>query len=241
MKQLLCVFILSLTVPVVAVEPATEKKGEDHSQPSARTEQNLEGWKIRVDDRLLHAPHEALGTQALRFLEAKLVEIKAVVPAERVQELQTVTIVLDLNCGKLGSWQYHPDAGWLKAHGFPTDLAKCVHLPRAAEVVTRRNIREQPWAVMHELAHAYHDQVLTFEEPRIMEAFERFKQSGHGDATLLYDGRKVKHYALSNHKEFFAEMTESFFGFNDFYPFNRAELKESEPELLALLTRIWEK
>ncbi len=40
--------------------------------------------------------------------------------------------------------------------------------------------------------------------------------------------------------EFFAEMTESFFGVNDFYPFNHlAELKEAEPELFQLLTDIW--
>jgi hypothetical protein len=34
-------------------------------------------------------------------------------------------------------------------------------------------------------------------------------------------------------------MTEAFFGVNDFYPFNRAELREAEPELFDLLSRIW--
>jgi hypothetical protein len=50
----------------------------------------------------------------------------------------------------------------------------------------------------------------------------------------------VRHYALTNHKEFFAEMTESYFGVNDFFPFNRAELRESEPEIYALLRDVWE-
>ena len=31
-------------------------------------------------------------------------------------------------------------------------------------------------------------------------------------------------------------MTEAFFGVNDFYPFNRAELQQAEPEIFALLT-----
>ena len=209
-------------------------------QPKSRTERNIEGWTVRVDDRLLEAASDAaLGARALRFLEAKLVEIKVVVPAERVKDLQAVAIVLDLNCGKLGSMQYHPDAGWLIANGYPTDLAKCVHLPRAADVVTRRNINEQPWVILHELAHAYHDQKLGFDEPRIQAAYERFKQSGRGDAALLYNGKRVKHYGLTNHKEFFAEMTEAFFGVNDFFPFNRAELQEVEPELFQLLTEIW--
>lgn len=208
--------------------------------PTSRTVRELEGWKLRVDDRLLgDAQDAALGMRTLRFLEAKLVEIKAVVPPDRVKDLQEVTIVLDLNCGKLGAMQYHPSAGWLKANGYSEDLARCVHLPRAADVVTSRNIREQPWVILHELAHAYHDQKLSFDEPRIVAAYERFKRSGHGDATLLYNGKRVKHYGLTNPMEFFAEMTESYFGSNDFYPFNRAELQESEPELFQLLTEIW--
>ena len=219
--------------------PPAEGKAE-LPQPTSRSVRELEGWTIRVDDRLLgDASDAALGAKAIRFLEAKLVEIKAVVPEERVKDLQAVTIVLDLNCGKLGSMQYHPNAGWLKANGFPTDLAKCVHLPRAADVATRRNINEQPWVILHELAHAFHDQRLDFDEPRIKAAHAKFKESGHGDAALLYNGKRVRHYGLTNQMEFFAEMTESFFGVNDFFPFNRAELQEAEPELFQLLTEIW--
>jgi hypothetical protein len=209
-------------------------------QPASRTARDIEGWKIIVDDRLTKGPDEELGTKALKFLEAKLVEIKAVVPAARVKEIQTIAIVLDLNCGDLGPMQYHPDAGWLKANGYSTDLAKCVHLPRAADLPTRRNINEQPWVILHELAHGYHDQMLGFEEPRILAAFEAFKKSGRGDMALLFDGNRVKHYGLTDQKEFFAEMTESYFGVNDFFPFNRAELKGAEPELFELLKEIWE-
>ena len=34
-------------------------------------------------------------------------------------------------------------------------------------------------------------------------------------------------------------MTESYFGHNDFFPFNRAELRREEPEIFELLTKIW--
>ncbi len=225
---------------VTLLTPSVSKAEAQLPQPTSRSDRNLEGWTIRVDDRLLGESADApLGARALRFLEAKLVEIKAVVPAERLKDLQQFTIVLDLNCGNLGAMQYHPDAGWLKAHGFPIELAKCVHLPRAADVATRRNINEQPWVILHELAHAFHDQKLDFDEPRIMAAYQKFKQSGHGDAALLYNGKRVKHYGLTDQKEFFAEMTESYFGVNDFFPFNRAELQEAEPELFQLLKEIW--
>jgi hypothetical protein len=44
---------------------------------------------------------------------------------------------------------------------------------------------------------------------------------------------------LTNHKEFFAEMTEAYFGTNDFFPFVNGELKQAEPEVFALLRDIW--
>ncbi len=216
------------------------KAKTEPAKPTSHTDRKLEGWTIRVDDRLLKGPDEALGTRALRFLEGKLSDIKVVVPEDKLKKLQAVIIVLDLSHGKLGSMQYHPSAGWLKANGYSTDLEKCVHIPRAADLPTKRNINEQPWVILHELAHAYHDQVLGFDEPRIKEAYEKYKKSGRGDKTLLFNGKRVKHYALTNHKEFFAEMTEAYFGVNDFFPFNRAELKEAEPEIHALLTIIWE-
>ena len=232
MKAVLTLIVLTgMVTTLFAAEP---------SQPKSRTEQSLEGWTIRIDDRLTaDAPDAALGQRALKFLEAKLVEIKSVVPAGKVALLQRVPIILDLECGKLRSMQYHPSAGWLKDNGFPEELAKCVHLPRAADVATRRNINEQPWVILHELAHAFHDQHLSFEHPEIKAAQEAYKASGRGDATLLYNGKKVKHYALTNQMEFFAEMTEAYFGMNDFYPFNRAELQDAEPEIFQLLHSIW--
>jgi hypothetical protein len=50
----------------------------------------------------------------------------------------------------------------------------------------------------------------------------------------------VRHYALADHREFFGEMTEAYFGSNDFFPFNRAELMTAEPRIYQLLETIWE-
>lgn len=238
--------IVALFVAFCAAQPLAARAADpfpgksETVKPVPRTVKKIEEWTVRVDDRLLVAPDDELGAKALRFLEYKLADIKIVVPADKVKKLQEVPIVLDLMHGRLGPMQYHPSAGWLKENGYATELAKCVHLPRAADLVTTRNTREQPWVILHELAHAYHDRVLGFEEPRVKEAFERYKKSGRGEKTLLHNGTRVKHYALTNQMEFFAEMTESYFGSNDFFPFNRAELKESEPEIYELMQHVWE-
>jgi tRNA U38,U39,U40 pseudouridine synthase TruA len=95
--------------------------------------------------------------------------------------------------------------------------------------------------MLHELAHAYHDQVLGFDHPGVMKRYEAAKEAGLYDRVLHIDSQERKHYALTNHKEFFAEMTEAYFGTNDFYPFVRSELKRHDPETYRLLEEIWGK
>jgi hypothetical protein len=157
----------------------------------------------------------------------------------KLEKLHAVTIVLDLSHGNLTAMQYHPDRGWLVTHGYDPELQHCVHIPVAAELLEPPQINVQPWCVLHELAHAYHDQVMGFDEDRIRSAYDRYKKSGHGDNVLLAIGERGRHYALTDHKEFFAEMTESYFGTNDFFPFNRGELMTAEPEIYRLMLSVW--
>jgi dipeptidyl-peptidase-4 len=98
---------------------------------------------------------------------------------------------------------------------------------------------KHPAVVLHELAHSYHDQVLGFDDPRILAAYKRAMDAGLYDEVLLYTGRKVRAYAAENHYEYFAEGTEAYFYRNDFYPFVKAELKEHDPVLYNLLVEIW--
>jgi hypothetical protein len=232
------VCLLAPSLSIRADEP--EKPTSEPPKPTARTERIIVGWTVRIDDRLLATPDQALGERALKLLDARLTDIANVVAPGPLAELRKVPIVLDLSHGKLTSMQYHPSAGWLTDNGYSAELAKCVHIPVAARFVDPRHQHIQPWCVLHELAHSYHDRVLGFDEPRIQAAWEHYVASGHGDS-VLYTGnaKPQRHYALTNHKEFFAEMSEAYFGVNDFFPFTHPELRETEPETYALLAEIW--
>ena len=93
--------------------------------------------------------------------------------------------------------------------------------------------------ILHELAHSYHDQILSFDRPDIIQAYEKAKSAGTYEEVLLYTGRRVRHYAMTDHKEYFAEATEAYFYRNDFYPFVAAELKKHDPALYELMARTW--
>jgi len=233
-------------VPLVALgflfSEGTGSRAEDVPQtdlPQVHQVREVEGWSVHVDSRLLQPPHEELGKNALRLLTDRLYEVQLVVPEDKVKRLRQVPIWLDLNHGDLTAMQYHPSAGWLKAHGYSEALAKVVHVPFAERFASPRHHQQQPWAILHELAHAYHDQELSFDNPRIREVWQRVKDTGRFDKVLHIDGREQKHYALTNPMEFFAEMSEAYFGLNDFYPFHRAELQRDWPEIHRLLQETW--
>jgi hypothetical protein len=207
--------------------------------PASHSSRQIEGWTVRVDDRLLNGEGAATGEHALKLLTARLVLIGDVVPPQPLAKLREVPIQLDQTHGALHAMQYHPSAGWLKAHGYSETLAKCVHIPDVQDFVSPSENHRQPWAVLHELAHAYHDRVLGFDDPRIIEAYKAFRESGRYKSVLTINGTTHEHYALTDEKEFFAEMTECYFGTNDFYPFVASELKQAEPGIFAMLREIW--
>lgn len=231
-----CILAWSLTVAGASDAP---KKYDNADRPTAHTIRKIEDWTVHIDNRLLSGMDKELGDRALRILANRLYDIKLVVPADKVARLQKVPIWLDKAHGKLRSAQYHPSAGWLKGNGYSPELAKCVHIPVASDFASVEHQRIQPWSVMHELAHAYHDQVLGFNNDDIHAAWARFRDSGKYKSVLHIGGRMTSHYGLTDPMEYFAEMTEAYFGHNDFFPFNRAELEREEPETFKLLTKIW--
>ena len=232
MKHLLILLVATLCA-------LSSSAAERPALPTAHTTRNLEGWTVRVDDRLLTGPSAALGERALKLLQARLVAITFVVPEPALTKLRAVTLQLDRDHGELRPMQYHPSRGWLKEKGYNEALAKCVHIPSAEGFLAPFDIHRMPWVVLHELAHAYHDQVLGFDEPRLVAAWKKFRDSGQYQSVLTSYGAMREHYGLNNVKEFFAELTESYFGSNDFYPFVAGELKQAEPETFALLAEIW--
>jgi hypothetical protein len=201
-------------------------------------ERKIEGWTVMVDPAVLAEENRQQGQAALQALANHLQRVKYIVPEDRAAQLQELPIWIDWQ-HELGAMQYHPDRGWLLAKGYDPRLVKHVHIPRATALLDRGQWAKHPYVVLHELAHAFHDQVLSFDDPTIISAYEKMKQEGNYQQVLLHSGRKAKHYALSNHKEYFAESTEAYFGVNDFYPFVRAELKEHDPRMYELMIKFW--
>jgi len=231
----LCCLFLSASAPFVSAQDAKDVDPV-RFDPVMR---DIEGWKVHVEPALIEGEHKEEGARALVMLANHLQRIKILVPAEPLAKMQQVEIWIEHDHPRLKSMQYHPSKGWLVANRHDPRLTKKVHITQARELLSRSQMLKHPAVILHELAHGYHDQILSFDNPEVIATFAKAKAAGTYESVLLYTGKKVKHYGLSNHKEYFAEGTEAYFYRNDFYPFVQAELKEHDPTLHELLVKIW--
>jgi hypothetical protein len=238
-------FALAVAVLWHFLPPAAAQSLPANEIPNATTvrfdpvRREIEGWTVHVEPALIDGEHADEGTRALTMLANHFQRIRILVPAEPLAKLQKIEFWVEQGHPELKAMQYHPSRKWLVDHGHDPRLARKVHVTHAAELLSREQMLKHPAVILHELAHGYHDQVLSFDNPEIIAVFERAKAAGIYEEVLLYTGRKVKHYGLNNHKEYFAEGTEAYFYRNDFYPFVRAELKEHDAPLHDLLQKVW--
>ncbi len=202
-------------------------------------QRQIEGWTVHIDPALLDGVHQEEGTRAVAMLANHLQRIRILVPTAALEKLQDVEIWIEHDHPRLKGMQYHPTREWLNEHGHDPRLTRKVHIPQASQLLSREQMLKHPAVVLHELAHGYHHQVLGFDDPEVIRVFKQAVESGNYEDVLLYTSQSVRHYGLTDHKEYFAEGTEAFFYRNDFYPFVRAELKQHDPALHDLLQKIW--
>jgi hypothetical protein len=232
---------LSLACVVAVVADAQDNKAVGKVGWIEPVKREIEGWTVHVDPRLLNGEDAVEGGRALKMLANHLARITILLPEKQLADLRRMEIWIEHSHPELRPMQYHPDADWLAGHGYDPRLAKKVHIPQAAELLSRQQMLKHPAVILHELAHAYHDQVLGFEDAGILAAYRKAMKDGGYEKVLLYNGRTVKHYGATDHKEYFAEATEAYFYHNDFYPFVRAELRQHDPTGHAEMERVWGK
>lgn len=231
-------FVVSMVVLSLSLLAACVEAAEPYPERETRM---VAGWTVHIDRRLLENEREKTDA-ALKMLETMLDEIVRVVPEKPVAKLKEVPLWFTAAYPGVGERaEYHPGAGWLKDNGRDPKMVKGVEFTNIRSFAAE--VRRMPNFALHELAHAYHDRVLGFDEARIVATYQAAKESKRYEQVERRDseGRKStgKHYGLTDQKEYFAEGTESFFARNDFYPYDNAELREHDPRLHQLLGEIW--
>ena len=208
-------------------------KDQPYEPTSHYTVKNIEGWKVYVNNGLLPGGRfEATGAKALKGLKNHMVKLKQMVREPGIAKFHTVPLWLEVDStrgpkGRTSAYQYHPGLGWLKKMDFNPKKVKCVEYGNAASLARRSFVRGVT-VLLHEYAHSYHDQTLSFNHPEVMAAYKRAVEG------TTYPKRD---WVKSNHKEFFAGVTTRYHGTKT----EREALVERDPILAKLLLKIWGK
>ena len=203
----------------------------------------IEGWSVLVSRDLL-ASEGGATAKALELLKVQLQEIVRLLPKNAVVELQKVPLYFSPEYrGIRPSAEYHPGADWLASNGRDPAMAKGVEFTNIR--VFDEDTKRMPNFALHELAHGYHDRFLPqgHDNPQVKAAYAKAKEAGSYERVERQDSQGNKRmdraYALTNPAEYFAETTEAYFSRNDFYPYNREELKKHDPGMFELLGNLW--
>ncbi len=196
---------------------------------------------------LVHPDAPADGLKFRRVRAALLVDLETIaarVPAPALAVLHESKIVVTPETPARGTFTgrgmcFHESAPWLTENGFDADREGTVEICNMDDFLLWRS--EQPMMTLHELAHAYHWR-LGFERPDLSAAYRAARDAGLYERVayaLAPEGETRKAYALVNHKEYFAELSEACFGHNDYFPFTREELRAYDAAGFATVDRLW--
>lgn len=207
-----------------------------HEKTDSYTVQNMHGFIVRVSSAAMAHPETT--EPALTLLDEELREVIELAPEHTHKVLRSVPIWIEHNAPEHPCACYHPGKQWLIDNGFNPDKEKGIEIANPSNFVEWTN-QSQPLMVLHELAHAYHHIALGYDHALIASCFKKAQASGAYDEVMHISGKPRKHYALSNDREYFAELTESYFGKNDFEPFTRDELRVFDPDGFAMIEQLW--
>jgi hypothetical protein len=194
----------------------------------------IEGWKVLVSSELRMRDPQTLA-RCLEVLSESLRGIVKGVPRAALEKIRHVPIWLEYDDSRNHGGVYHASRAWLIENNMNPAKEKSVQFTKNLATL----IATQPMMVLHELAHAYHDQVLSFQDPLIMAAYQRALSSRRYDNVERNNGRHERAYAMTDHTEYFAELSEAYFGVNDFFPFTRAQLASFDPESFDVIAAAW--
>jgi hypothetical protein len=233
---------LLLVLPAVALaQPKDRPSPLDKIDGYKR--HTVEGFTLMVSDAVANADVKGFDRKPMAVLELELKMVVKIMTAKQVDALRKLPVWVEWD--EQEKMQNGRDGSALAVYygGHQAALLKEGKQPLKAKAVTVLRMKgltqeHQPktdsgrCVLLHEFAHAVHDQLLGFDHAGIKAAYAQAMER------KLYDKNQ---YVSTNDAEFFAETTCAYFDQLHHFPKTRSELKAHDPATHKLLEGIWGK
>ena len=195
----------------------------------------IKGWTVYVCPRLREL--RGYSRQMTKLLDYKLHLINIYLPDSSLDKLKAIPIWLELESDAVPYVAYHNSKDALKAKGLNPDKVGAIEIGSCGNFAAWQEF--QKFLLLRYMAYAHFDKYLSDDKNLIDSARGKALKVGKYASVLRFDGKKVRHPALGSAKEYFARMTESYYGLSDHYPFIQFELRQYDSEVCDLLTKLW--
>ena len=192
LKRGLIDMIIALAIPCLTIAsfclqppPCCNMPGEAQQESSEPIEpprptgdydvRVMRGWTVRINPDVAEDDPELLEA-TLEQLDHQLYGITRVIPEKALSRLQAIEIWVELDMHKTACMCYHVSREWLVPNGYNADKEGAVEIGNARAFLEWT--KGQPWMVLHELAHGYHDKVFGYDNETIIEGWTRMKDAG---------------------------------------------------------------
>ena len=196
----------------------------------------LEGWTVYIEQKLVNDNDKRV-FPALKILSNKLSETKKLLPSQHLPSLIQVPIWISENTGGLAEF-YFFDGRVYRNERNPKKIGG-IEIQNIDLFLS--NIDVIPMLLIHELAHAYHKLNYKKLDKKIMDAFRNARwEKLYKDVRLGRSLHRENLYASTSPFEYFAELSEAYFGYSNMFPHTREELKKHDPVGYKMVEEAWE-
>ncbi len=250
MRPLAClVAALALASPLAAQAPKPAKNAPPTLQEKPKLKvadyrtYTVQGFTVLIHDDVFGEAAKAFERPPLEVLDAELATVVKVVNPKSADALRRLILWVEWDETSSGVENGRPGvAVAVYRSGSAESMAAGGLHPLKANTVDVLNMKSltkehQPkrdsgrCVLLHEFAHAVHDQLVGRDSPQIKAAYAQAMER------KLYDAKT--HYAATSAGEFFAELTCCYLDKLHYYPNSRADLKKHDPATFKLMESVW--
>ena len=174
-------------------------------------------------------------------VQSQLIVLDKLLKPETLVELKKVKIWIEWDNKSTGceAAAFHKDAKWLIQNKLNPDKAGGIEICNL-KLMSAWSKQNQPMMMLHEFAHAYQFHFLGDDNVDIKTTYQAAMNAGLYQSVPDGRGGSKRAYAANNFFEYFAELTESYWFKNDYFPFDRESLMAYDPLGYFLMKKIWD-
>ena len=239
--------LLGLAIPTLGQQEKStkaSKAGQKLDSIPGYKKFNIEGFTLLVHQDVLNPANSSdFERKPMEVLELELKMISSFFANKPLNELRKIPIWVEwddreaMGNGRSGTAlavYYGGHQSSMLRSGLNPLKANSVVILRMVSLTKEHQPKtdSRRCVLLHEMAHAVHHQLFTYDNPSIKQAFKQAMER------KLYDRSS---YAATNDAEYFAELTCAYFNRIDYFPHDREDLKKHDKLGYTLMENIWGK